>query len=145
MEDQGTPNYQNMLQSFGWYILFFVISLYYLRENVINPYIDNRKKKKNYEEATAPERVSRLREQMLKVREEQQIQAQKQSQEAKEERKLKKAMRLEKTAVNQTSTTGRTLGLTSGDDKKGYNPLMPSIGSAGPSYRPSRRSTGGGG
>jgi hypothetical protein len=50
---------------------------------------------------------------MLKVREEQQIQAQKQSQEAKEERKLKKAMRLEKTAVNQTSTTGRTLGLTS--------------------------------
>lgn len=72
---------------------------------------------------------------MLKVREEQQIQAQKQSQEAKEERKLKKAMRLEKTAVNQTSTTGRTLGLTSGDDKKGYNPLMPSSGSAGPSYR----------
>jgi len=72
---------------------------------------------------------------MLKVREEQQIQAQKQSQEAKEKRKLKKAMRLKETAVNQTSTTGRKLGSTSGDDKKGYNPLMPSSGSAGPSYR----------
>jgi len=109
---------------------------------VINPYIDQRKKKKNYEEATAPERVSRLREQMLKVREEQQIQALKKSQEAKEKRQLIKSIRLKETAVNQTSTTGRKFGSKSGDDNKGkptsrssYNPLMPSSGSAGPSYR----------
>mmetsp|Transcript_22712 Transcript_22712/g.33631 ORF Transcript_22712/g.33631 Transcript_22712/m.33631 type:complete len:153 (+) Transcript_22712:155-613(+) len=152
MEDQGNPHYQTTLQSSGWYILFFAISLYYLRENVINPYIDQRKKKKNYEEATAPERVSRLREQMLKVREEQQIQALKKSQEAKEKRQLIKSIRLKETAVNQTSTTGRKFGSKSGDDNKGkptsrssYNPLMPSSGSAGPSYRPSRRSAGGGG
>jgi len=141
---------RNHLQKYGWYIFFLVASVYYLRENVISPYITDRKKKKNYKEATAPERVAKLREHMLKVREDQQKQAQKKSQEAEERKLKKKAIGLKKSAVNSTdkklvSASAEDKGKGKSLSRSSYNPLMPSSGSAGPSYRPARRSGAGSG
>jgi hypothetical protein len=85
--------------------------------------------------------VSKLQEKMLVVRGEQQEEARKKSQEAKKERELKKAKRFKDSAISKASN-GQRLGSTSEDDSKikslsrpSYNPLLPSSGSAGPSYR----------
>jgi len=78
---------------------------------------------------------------MVIVRGEQQEEARKKSQEAKRERGLKKAKRLKDSAISKVSN-GQRLGSTSEDDGKrkslsrpSYNPLLPSSGSSGTSYR----------
>lgn len=104
--------------------------------------LNDRKRKKNYQEAIEPDRVARLQEQMIKVREEQQRLAQIKSHEAKEKKKMKMIQRLKETKVDQPSSSrnggGYRLGSGSGSGNGGtssYNPLMPSSGRSGPSYR----------
>lgn len=104
---------------------------------MITPKLNEREQKKNYKDATEPQRVARLHEEMVKVREEQQRQAQLKSQEAKEKKKLKEIQRLKESRVDQphsrNSSGGHRLG--SGGESSSYNPLMPSSGRTGPSYR----------
>lgn len=144
---------RNFVQKYGWHAVILFITIYYLRKNVLNPILNERERKKNYEEATDPDRVARLREEMKRVREEQQHLAQVKSEEAKEKRKEKMAKRLKDSAVDQPWKTsgGRKLGTGKDQTEKGssasstYNPLMPSSGHMRPSYRPTRRQRPGGG
>jgi len=153
---------RNFLQKYGWYFIILFITIHYLKRNVFMPILSERQRKQNYKQATDPQRVAILQEQMIKVRLEQQRQAELKSNEAKEQKKLKKIQRLKETKVDQPlgkTNVGGGHRLGSGDDPSSsstnrnsssssstsYNPLMPSTGHAGPSYRPSRRSRPGGG
>ena len=95
--------------------------------------MNKRRQKQSYLEATNPDRVSTLQEDMRKVREAQQKEATKKAIEAEEERKKKEAELKKKKQIKLKETGGRTLG-SPDEEKKDFAPLL-----AGSSYMQSYR------
>mmetsp|Transcript_22415 Transcript_22415/g.34198 ORF Transcript_22415/g.34198 Transcript_22415/m.34198 type:complete len:155 (+) Transcript_22415:133-597(+) len=138
---------RNILQKYGWHLVFTFIAIYYLRENLLDPFLRKISYQKSYKDATRPGRVLTLRDKMEITREEQQKKAQMESDAAKKKRAEQKRERLEKSAVtpkkkNTNSTSSSTKKYPYRSDS--HNPMAPNA-SGSCSYRPAKRSTGGGG
>eukprot|EP01083_Nonionella_stella_P227701 807665_1 len=150
---------RNILQKYGWHLVFTFIAIYHLRENVLEPFLRKRASQKTYKDATRPGQVLTLKEKMEIAREEQQKKAQIESDAAKKRRAEQQQQQQPINTKKKTSTAAKSRKSTSKTTKKkdpnpyrsnSYNPMAPnasssSLSSSGSSYRPPRRSTGGGG
>jgi biopolymer transport protein ExbB/TolQ len=135
----------NLLQQYGWHIVLLLLSISYVNGKFLQPYKSRRKEQQSLQEAMDPSRVSALQKDMMRVREEQQRKVQEASDKAEKERKEKALQRLKDSQVKREKhelRDGQRLGRR---DVTSYNPLMSSSSGFTPSYRPARRSRGGGG
>eukprot|EP01083_Nonionella_stella_P035738 97473_1 len=123
---------RNILQKYGWHLVFTFIALYYFRENVLDPFLRKR-----------PSRILTLTEKMEIARKEQQKKAQIESDAAKKKRAEQKSSAIH-TNTNKKKTTTSTTTKKNPYRSDSYNPMAPNA-SSGSSYRPAKRSTGGGG
>jgi biopolymer transport protein ExbB/TolQ len=138
----------SLLQEYGWHIILLVLSISYVNGTFLQPYRKRLKEHQSLQEAMDPSRVSALQTDMARVREEQQRKAQEASNKAEKERKEKALQRLKDSQVRREENelrNGQRLGRGEphATTNTSYNPLMTSYGFT-PSYRPARRSRGGG-
>jgi biopolymer transport protein ExbB/TolQ len=140
----------HLLQQYGWHIVLLLLSISYVNGKFLQPYRSRQRKQQSLQEAMDPSRVSALQKDMARVREEQQRKVQEASDKAEKERKEKARQRLKDSQVKREGNearNGHRLGrgeFNTGITNASYNPLIPSSGFT-PSYRPARRSRGGGG
>lgn len=139
----------SFLQEYGWHIILLLLSISYVNGTFVQPYRMRQKEQQSLQEAMDPTRVSALQTDMARVREEQQRKVQEASNKAEKERKEKALQRLKDSQVRREEKelrNGQRLGRGEPHtmtNASSYNPLMPSYGFT-PSYRPARRSRGGG-
>jgi len=132
------------LQENAWSITGLLIVLFYVKAKFLEPALNNRQNRRDQ----SSDRTMRMREEMMKVRLEQQEEANKKAIEAKKIRAEKE--REEQTRRNENSTNVdkkkkplKPIGSSSGSslrDGGGYNPMQPwTSNSSG--FRPARRQT----
>lgn len=117
-----TDDGRNIIQRYGWHIVFTFLTIYYLRESVLSPYLQKRTQEQTYKEVTDPKHVESHREKMLRVRQLQQKQVQTKSNLAMEVRKQKeKVMKKDSRVMNQQkerSSSSNSLLPEDEDDEK---------------------------
>jgi len=131
-------------QENGWSIIFLLIAMFYFKSNVLEPFMNRRETRIDQ----TSDRTMRMREEMMKVRLEQQEEANRKAIEAqklREEKEREEQKRKNESALSETKKkkplkpilTSSSRRLT---DSGGYNPMQPwTSNSSG--YRPARRQT----
>lgn len=112
----------------AWSIVFLVLGWFILKSSVLDPYYAKYRADKSYREATEPLRVSRLREDMIRVRQAQQEEAARRAKEAAEEMEKKKREEVKKKRVKQPIEEKGGSGRRLNEEGGGYNPMNPSSG-----------------
>lgn len=127
----------------AWTVVFLIAGGFFLKNSVIDPFIEKYKKAKSHREATDPARVKILGSDMRRIRAAQQEDNERRAVEAIEAAKKKKREEAEKKRIKQPMEDkgggGRRLNENNASSTRpGYNPMDPSSGNTSQN-RPTRR------